>query len=232
MGDIIIGIHQPNFFPWFGYFLKIAKVNKFIFLDDAQTQKKGGSYLNRTKININGEAKWLTAPIKRKNGLQIINSTHYLNSSWRKNIINTLQMNYGKTPFYDENKKFICNLINYESNLISDYNVYIIKELCKILHISTPLYLSSLYAINKTSTDRLISIIKSVNGNIYLSGMGGKKYQNIELFKENNIKIIYNSFAHPKYSQAKANSFLSGLSILDIIFNIGRKNLKKIISNS
>ena len=147
MGDIIIGIHQPNFFPWFGYFLKIAKVNKFIFLDDAQTQKKGGSYLNRTKININGEAKWLTAPIKRKNGLQIINSTHYLNSSWRKNIINTLQMNYGKTPFFDENKKFICNLINYESNLISDYNVYIIKELCKILHISTPLYLSSLYNI-------------------------------------------------------------------------------------
>ena len=57
MGDVVVGIHQPNFFPWFGFFLKIARSDKFVFLDDAQTQKKGGSYLNRTKININGESK-------------------------------------------------------------------------------------------------------------------------------------------------------------------------------
>ncbi|MBC8300209.1 MAG: WbqC family protein, partial [Pelagibacterales bacterium] len=111
MGNVIIGIHQPNFFPWFGYFLKIAKVNKFIFLDDAQTQKKGGSYLNRTKININGNSKWLTVPIKRKSGQQKINLTQYLNTPWRKNIINTLQMNYGSSPYYKENKEFIFDLI-------------------------------------------------------------------------------------------------------------------------
>ena len=77
MGDIVVGIHQPNFFPWFGFFLKIARSDKFVFLDDAQTQKKGGSYLNRTKININGESKWMTAPIKRTQGTQTINNTFF-----------------------------------------------------------------------------------------------------------------------------------------------------------
>ena len=71
MGDVIVGIHQPNFFPWFGYFLKIARSNKFVFLDDVQISNTS-SYVNRTSININGQAKWLTAPIRRTQKEQTI----------------------------------------------------------------------------------------------------------------------------------------------------------------
>ena len=231
MGDIIIGIHQPNFFPWFGYFLKICRSDKFVFLDDAQTQKKGGSYLNRTKLNLNGESKWVTAPIRRVHGKQIINKTKYLDTPWRKNIMNTLQMNYGNTPHYKENKEFIHDLIHYKSNMLSEFNTHLITKICNVLSLSTSLYSSSSFSINKNSTERLISIIKSVNGNIYLSGTSGDKYQNIDLFESNCIQVKYNSFSHPKYNQIKTDTFISGLSILDLIFNVGIDSTKLIISD-
>ena len=77
MGDVIVGVHQPNFFPWFGYFLKITRSDKFVYLDDAQISNSR-SYINRTYINIKGQAKWLTVPIKRTNAQQIINKTKWV----------------------------------------------------------------------------------------------------------------------------------------------------------
>ena len=231
MGDVVVGIHQPNFFPWFGFFLKIARSNKFVFLDDAQTQKKGGSYLNRTKININGESKWITAPIKRTQGTQTINNTFFLDSPWRKNVLKTLQMNYGNAAYYKKNYECIYDLICYQSNSVSEFNVYLITGICQVLNISTSLYSSSSFLINKTSTERLIAIVKSVKGNIYLSGAGGDKYQDLNLFKQHSIELRYNEFKHPEYKQWNADTFISGLSILDVIFNVGLDETKLIISN-
>jgi len=232
MGDVVVGIHQPNFFPWFGFFLKIARSDKFVFLDDAQTPKKGGSYLNRTKININGESKWITAPIKRTYGLQLINKTYYsATTPWRNNMLKTLQMNYGNAPYYKKNNLLIFALLNYKSNSVSEFNIFFITEICKALNISTSLYSSSSFSINKVSTERLISIVKAINGNVYLSGLGGDKYQDINLFNEDGIKLRYNEFEHPEYRQFKSNTFIFGLSILDIIFHRGLDETKLIIYN-
>ena len=231
MGDVIVGIHQPNFFPWFGYFLKIARSDEFVFLDDAQISNSS-SYVNRSSININGKAKWLTVPIQRAHGRQTINKTKYLDTSWRTKVIKTLKMNYGTAQHYNENEEFIHTLINYSSNCISEFNIFIISEICKVLDLSTSICVASALTINNTSTERLITIVKSLNGNIYLSGSGGNKYQDIDLFESNFIKVQYNLFSHPIYNQAKTNTFIKGLSILDFIFNIGIKNTKLFLNNS
>jgi len=231
MGDVIVGIHQPNFFPWFGYFLKIARSDEFVFLDDAQISNSS-SYVNRTSININGKAKWLTVPIQKEHGRQAINKTKYLDTSWRIKVIKTLKMNYSTAQHYNENEEFIHKLINYSSNCISEFNIFTISEICKVLDLATSICSASSLSIDNTSTERLIAIIKSLNGNIYLSGSGGNKYQDIDLFESNFIKVQYNLLSHPRYNQAKTNTFITGLSILDFIFNIGIKNTKLFLNNS
>ena len=37
---MIVGIHQPNFFPWLGFFDKMAHCDVFILLDNVQFIKR------------------------------------------------------------------------------------------------------------------------------------------------------------------------------------------------
>ena len=224
----IVGIHQPNFMPWLGYFYKIKQSDIFIFLDDVQFQKTGSSYTNRVSINISGKASYITIPIKRKDGTWNINETEFANNNWKKKIIGTLQANYAKAPFFKENKDLIFDLINYEANNLADYNINFIVKISEKLGLNTKFLKSSEFNIKTKSTQRLIDLVKKVNGNIYLSGSGGDKYQDKNLYEENNIKLIYNKMPKFEYTQLKTDKFIYGLSIVDVIFNIGIEKLKKI----
>jgi hypothetical protein len=218
----IIAIHQPNFFPWFGYFLKIARCQVFVFLDDVQIQKTGSSYTNRVNLNIQGESKWVTAPIKRHDGVWNINQTYFADINWRKKIITTLKINYSKAAFIKQHADFIFNLINCEDNNLANYNINAILQLLDLLDIKSEIYYSSKLGIAGESTDRLINIINKLNGTTYLSGGGGDKYQEKKVFDQNNIQVIYNQFEQPIYTQINSNAFIPGLSILDMIFNLGK----------
>ena len=62
---MIVAIHQPNFFPWLGFFDKIARADVFCLLDNVQFPKTGGTWINRVQLWINGKAAWATAPVDR-----------------------------------------------------------------------------------------------------------------------------------------------------------------------
>ena len=228
---MIISIHQPNFFPWFGYFLKIARSNTFVFLDDVLISNSS-SYVNRTAININGRAQWLTVPVRRENKYGLIKNTDYLHTDWRRKVINTLVLNYSKAKHYKSNIEFIINLIEFKEDNISTFNINVIKAILKKLNVNTKIYYSSKYLVEAEATERLISIIKKLNGKIYLSGMGGDKYQQKEIFLSNSIDIKYNTFKHPEYNQYRTKKFIMGLSILDFLFNIGIDRTKLFINNA
>jgi hypothetical protein len=71
----LCAIHQPNFFPWLGYFDKINRADVFVFLDQVAYPKSGssmGSWCNRVKINIAGVASWISCPVVREHGPQSI----------------------------------------------------------------------------------------------------------------------------------------------------------------
>ena len=59
----MITIHQPNFLPYLGFFDKILKSDIFIIYDDAQYVK--GNFMNRNKINNNGNELYITLSVKK-----------------------------------------------------------------------------------------------------------------------------------------------------------------------
>ena len=203
MGNVIVGIHQPNFMPWLGYFYKIMQSDVFIFLDDVQIQKTGASYTNRVSLNINAQSQYVTMPIKKESNNLNINQVKYFDERWKKKLLGTLQGSYAKAPFFKEHKKFIFDLIQFKADNISQYNINFIQSIARKLEINTIFVKSSDYAISSTSTQRLIDLIKKVNGNIYLSGQGGDNYQEHKLFEDSKIKLVYNKMKKYEYKQTK-----------------------------
>jgi len=225
----IVGIHQPNFFPWLGYFNKIFKSDVFVILDDVQFPKKGGSWSNRVKIIISGESNWLTAPIVRNySGVKKINEMKFNNSlKWKEKISKIIELNYKKAPFYFEVEEFIMDLILNNENNITKYNLKLIFDICEILDIdSKKIMLSSNIPHKGISNDLLVSIVKELNGNIYLSGDGANEYLDEVIFQKSNIKIKYLNYKQTYYDQYNSKKFISGLSIIDILMNLGFEKSK------
>lgn len=215
---MIISIHQPNFFPWLGYFYKIAHSDLFIILDDAQYTKN--SYINRSQIKTPQGCFWLTVPLMHASLSTKINEVKISNSMWREKLIKTLESFYKKAPYFMDYKAKIFDLLSQQYSSISELNIALIKYICSVFEIKIPFFMASEMPSNLKGDDRLIELIEHLKGDVYLSGSGGKKYQSEEKFKEKRINLIYSSFEHPIYHQLWGE-FQGGLSVLDFLFNYG-----------
>jgi hypothetical protein len=227
---MIAAIHQPNFLPWIGYFYKMLKCDRFVFLDDVQYVRRG--YTNRVKIKTENGEKWLTVPVKKKGRYdQLITEVELEpGDHWKNKILNTLQCYYGKTPHFKIYFPEIETMIMQEHSLLTELNIQLIRKAAEWLMIETPVIRSSeLKNISGHSTDRLVSICKEIKAEKYLSGFGGQKYQERETFNENGIELLIYDFKHPEYSQLWGD-FIPGQSVMDLLFNCGTESIE-IIKN-
>lgn len=225
---MITSIHQPNYFPWIGYFYKINSSDTFIFLDDVQYTKN--SFINRSFIIENLKKTWLTVPVKSFSN-SLIEEVKIADKEWKKKHLSKLKNSYKKTSYFMEIWPLIINIYDKINEYdIAQVNKKIICEISKTLTIQTEFLCSSDISIDKNlkGDDRLIALIKKIGGKKYLSGHGGKKYQNEEKFLQNGIDLIYTSHVTIEYKQ-ESTSFFEGASILDILFNLGIKQTKALI---
>jgi hypothetical protein len=230
---MIVAIHQPNFFPWLGYFQKIAKCDVFIFLDDVQFPRSGaGVNANRVKMLVSGEARWVTASIDRKfKGSRNINQMLFNDTVlWREKILKTIETNYKKTKYFDEIFPFLNALISNPESNVSQYNSSTVLGLSGKLGInSNKFYWSSKLAHGGNSNELLASLTKAVGGESYLTGKGASAYLDGNIYKVAGIQLIHQNFQHPEYVQYNSSEFVAGLSIVDALMNIGFQNVTELL---
>ncbi len=219
--EVLVGIHQPNYFPWIGYFYKCIISDIFIFLDTVQFSK--GSYQNRVKINTPQRPKWLTAPVNKfsKPG-NLTKDITFSNTEWPQKHLTILKHNYLKSPFWDYYYEELFELYKKSKPGLSETNVILIKWIAAKLDISTRfLPASSTNVTEIEPTKRLVKLVKAVGGNVYVHGAGANNYQDNTVFSKNNIGLVETKFQHPEYKQNWGDAFVPGLSILDLLFNVG-----------
>ena len=124
-------IMQPHFLPWSGYFNLISKVDKFVFLDDAQYSKN--SWQNRNFILSNNQKFLINIPvIKSPLDTKIKDKLIDKKNNWKNKITKIILQSYSKSQYYDDLK--ISRLFfKYKSDYLSDYNIKLIKFITKKL---------------------------------------------------------------------------------------------------
>jgi hypothetical protein len=214
-----IAIHQPQVFPWLGYFEKIRAVDEFIFLDDVQYKKN--EWQNRNKVRQGASTTWLTTPVKYRFGMHINEVPIYNTKNWKHKQLQALKSNYGKSPNFNSIFRELEQLYEPNYTNLIDFAMATIRMGLKHLNIVTPYKLSSPLQLKSTSTQRLIDICKTHNATTYLSGQGGKDYLDSTLFEKHNIQLEFQDYPHPIYDQGRT-PFISHLCFLDYLFNQDR----------
>ena len=215
-----VGLHQPQYIPWPGYFAKILYCDVFYYYETAQYVKN--SIINRNKILIKEGGSYLTIPVIKGRLSETIGEKCIVDEKWKEKHRKTIAANYAKHPNFDELKLLIDKALNTKSKYLYEYNINFIKAVCDYLNIKTIMKYSSDYDINKNCepTEYIINIVKNENGTEYVSGSGALNYLNRELLIDNGILLkCFNFFSSP-YSQKGKGSFVPGLSMIDLVANL------------
>ena len=89
---------------------------------------------------------------------------------------------------------------------------------------------SSSLQVDGASNELLIAITKAVGGDTYMCGGGANGYQDDGLFDQVGLTVWYQNFIHPQYDQYGFTTFVQGLSVIDVLMNLGRQKSISLIT--
>ncbi len=221
-----IAIIQPSFLPWRGYFHLIQRSDIFVFYDDVQYDKD--SWRNRNIIKTKNGPQWITVPVLKKNRFgQKINEVMINNipeGAWQKKIWNAILMNYRKSRYFNKFAPFFEPIFSRSWEKLVDLDIFTTVSICDILGIKRNFFRSSELAVSGDRITRLVNICKKLNADHYISGPSAANYiKRDDEFTQNGIKLEFHNYGYSGYEQLYGE-FLPQVSIIDLLFNCGKKS--------
>lgn len=212
-----LGIMQPYFFPYIGYWQLINAVDKYVIYDDVNFIKNG--WICRNRILMNGEPFFLSLHTFGASPNILINEVKLSsNKIIRIKMLKTLQACYGKAPFFNDAYPVIEKIITNEEDYLSRFLTYSIKEVCNYIGIDTKIVVSSdLTKNNKLrGQEKVLAICNILSADEYINAIGGKDLYSKENFIDNKVKLSFVNTLDIQYQQFK-NIYVPNLSIIDIM---------------
>jgi hypothetical protein len=219
----VVAIHQPDFFPWLGYFEKIARADVFVALDSVQFSKTGGTWCNRVRVLVNQRPAWITMPVERGyHGVRAIREMRIAGTTWRGKLLRTLELAYRQAPYFGEVFPMIEEIVSVGAGTVAEFNLEGLRRLTGRLRLDpAKIVESSSLGAPGAATNLLVNIVKGVGGTAYLCGGGAADYQEDEKFSAAGIELIHQDFEHPVYPQRGGTGFTPGLSVIDALMQCG-----------
>lgn len=213
-----VSIHQPDYIPYLGYFYKISRAERFVFLDDAQFSSDNMHHWNRVKTP-QGEVR-LKVPTEHSFGDPINAVRPRDELKWKQKHLKTIELNYARAPYFKQIFPDFADLLWRAWRNLADMNVAINTWIARSFGFSTQFYCSSEMEINTVREARVIDICKKMDADVYLSGNGARAYQTEQHFTDRGVQLVYTDYHPFEYPQAWG-AFLPNLSVLDYIFHCG-----------
>lgn len=228
-----LGIMQPYFFPYIGYFALIKYTDKFIFFDTPQYIHHG--WVNRNRIlKQDGDTKYIVVPIQ-KSGRQTAIKDIIINNgqSWREAIYGGLTVYKKKAPHYECVMSLLREVLDASSCYLSELNIKSIIKVCEYLEIETLFDVYSKMDIDvfdkvKAPDEWALYITKELGYETYVNPPGGESFFERRKYEEQNINLEFLKVDMIPYIQ-KMGRFESALSIIDIMMFCDVKEIQDML---
>lgn len=225
-----IGMMQPYFFPYIGYFQLLNMVDKYVIYDTASFSNNKWGIRNR--ILINGASAFFRIKTLKASQNKQFNEIIVSNDIVaKKNNIHTLECSYGKAPYFSEVMPLLEKFLMADYDYLSECNMASVRLICDYLGIKTDILQFSELDCDKELKRqyRIFEVCRILGGNEYVNAIGGMELYDFGEFHENGIELAFLKSDDVIYPQF-GGEFVSNLSIIDVIMFNSVAEIKKMLN--
>lgn len=224
-----LGIMQPYFMPYIGYFQLMKAVDKYVVYDDVNYIK--GGWANRNHLLINGEKEMFTVTLQKASQNKLFNEI-VIGDDFKK-LMKTLQMNYSRAINFDQTMVLMERIISFPNKQLAVFIANSFREILSYLSVETEILMSS--EIPKDNSlrgkDKIIQICEILGADTYYNAVGGKNLYDQEEFREHGITLNFVDSLPQVYSQLHTREFVSGLSMVDVLMNNTKDEVNRLLDS-
>lgn len=228
-----LGIMQPYFLPYLGYWQLIQCVDTFVIYDDVNFIK--GGWINRNRYLYQNQSKIFNIIMHDASSFKKINEIELMQSNGdynpMKKLMSTFTMAYKKAPYYNETIEILEQIASCKEVSMSRFIENSIRVISGYLDIQTKILVSS--DIEKTEglmkEKRVMDICKRLGADIYINAIGGKELYDVSEFAENGIILKFIRMNSVEYSQF-SGEFVPNLSIIDVLMFNGKERTARLLN--
>lgn len=212
-------IHQPHYFPYPGFFHKLKQADVFVLMDATQYDRR---FTNRNRILDPHGPVWLSVPIDKarrfmpNRDITINNSIPWRSDHWQKILVS-----YANAPHFRLYSADLKRLYEREWASLFELDLETTKMVMEWLAVRTPIVLESTLGVASVGSQRLVELCQAVGADAYLSGRGGTRYLDEDVFRARGVSVEYQNYSSVPYPQRFGREFVPDLSVLDMLFNLG-----------
>ena len=212
-----LGIMQPYFVPYIGYWQLMNAVDKYVIYDDVNFIK--GGWINRNRILVNGEVKYFNIPMLGASPYKHINEVGVNNDDKLidKNL-RIIEGGYKKAPYYEAVYPLIREMLTCKKENLALYITNSFKIISKYLDIHTEFIISSELKkdCSMKGQEKVLSICSILGATEYYNAIGGQQLYSYSDFQKQGISLKFLQTQEIVYEQFQ-NEFQPNLSIIDVM---------------
>ena len=246
-----LGIMQPYFFPYIGYWQLMALTDIYVIYDDVNFIK--GGWINRNRILGPDGPFYINVPCKNAgSGIRICDVGTDISPTYLRKISNTLTFAYRRAPYFEDVYPFIFELMSFRSDSLADYLSNAIEKTASGLGIDTTFIRSSgtPLAPELRGQTRVIEICRKLGAADYYNAIGGVKLYSPDEFEKAGITLKFVKTGDIRYPQIfgsskaadqfypdlfgsseTADQFCPNLSIIDVLMNTGWEGTRELLTH-
>ena len=210
-----LGIMQPYFLPYIGYFQLIKAVDKFVIYDDVNFIKRG--WINRNKILLNGQSFLFTVSLLKASQNKLINEIYVSND--QSKLLKTIYLTYKKAPYFSSVFPIVEAIFGYEDKNLAQFVGNSIIQIADYLQLDTEfIYSSDIKEMDHSlkGQNKILNICTVMGATGYINAIGGMELYDKKEFEKAKVSLFFLKKKSIKYQQFK-NEFVPNLSILDVL---------------
>lgn len=222
---MVLGIMQPYFLPYLGYWQLIAAVDRFVVYDDVSFIK--GGWISRNRIKVGGEPTYVSLHLNRASpNRRICDIALIRDPVWPRKLVRTVEQAYALAPYFGETMPLVRQVVECPDLNLADYLFQGIRAVVRHLGIKTELMPTSrTYGNNELKgPTRVIDICRREGASTYINSAGGRDMYFTRDFAAAGIELRFYAMRPFEYRQGRG-SFHPFLSIVDLLMWTGRRSV-------